>query len=66
PDHAAFRDADLRFLAEHAERAHGRLITTEKDWFRLSPEWRARVVSWPVKASFDDEAGFQRLLLGAL
>lgn len=66
PDHAAFRDADLSFLAEHAGRAHARLITTEKDWFRLSPEWRARVVSWPVKASFDDEAGFQALLLRAV
>ena len=66
PDHAAFRDGDLDFLAERAARAHARLITTEKDWFRLSPAWRERVVSWPVKASFDDEAGFQRLLLGAV
>ncbi len=66
PDHATFRDADLRFLADHATRAHARLVTTEKDWFRLPPEWRARVVSWPVKASFDDEGGFQSLLLRAV
>jgi len=66
PDHAAFREDDLRFLADRAERAHARLVTTEKDWFRLPPEWRARVLSWPVKASFEDEAAFQRLLLGAV
>ncbi|HRJ63467.1 MAG TPA: tetraacyldisaccharide 4'-kinase, partial [Brevundimonas sp.] len=66
PDHAAFREGDLAFLADRAERSHARLVTTEKDWFRLSPEWRARVLSWPVKATFEDEAGFQRLLLGAL
>ncbi|HEY0601231.1 tetraacyldisaccharide 4'-kinase [Brevundimonas sp.] len=66
PDHAAFRDADLRFLAERAGRAHARLVTTEKDWFRLPPEWRARVVSWPVKATFDDEGDFQALLLRAV
>ncbi|HYD26247.1 tetraacyldisaccharide 4'-kinase [Brevundimonas sp.] len=66
PDHAAFRDADLRFLADRAAGAHARLITTEKDWFRLPPEWRARVVSWPVKATFDDEGGFQALLLRAV
>jgi tetraacyldisaccharide 4'-kinase len=66
PDHAAFREGDLAFLASHAERHHARLVTTEKDWFRLPPEWRARVISWPVKATFEDEAGFQRLLLDAV
>jgi tetraacyldisaccharide 4'-kinase len=66
PDHAAFREGDLAFLADRAERSHARLVTTEKDWFRLSPEWRARVLSWPVKATFEDEAAFQRLLLSSL
>ena len=66
PDHAAFRETDLAFLASHAERNHARLVTTEKDWFRLPPEWRARVVSWPVKATFEDEAAFQALLLSSL
>lgn len=66
PDHAAFREGDLAFLADHAARQNARLVTTEKDWFRLPPEWRARVISWPVKATFEDEAAFQRLLLGAV
>ncbi|MFN3669243.1 MAG: tetraacyldisaccharide 4'-kinase [Brevundimonas sp.] len=66
PDHAAFREGDLAFLADRAERAHARLVTTEKDWFRLPSEWRARVIPWPVKATFEDEAAFQALLLTAV
>ena len=57
---------DLRFLADRADRYHARLVTTEKDWFRLTPEWRSRVLSWPVKATFEDEAAFQALLLTAV
>ncbi|NBB50751.1 tetraacyldisaccharide 4'-kinase [Rhizobium sp. CRIBSB] len=66
PDHAAFREEDLRFLAERADSYGARLITTEKDWARLPPQWRARVVSWPVKASFDEAAEFAALLQSAL
>ncbi|GAA0867663.1 tetraacyldisaccharide 4'-kinase [Brevundimonas basaltis] len=66
PDHAAFREQDLRFLADRADQFGAKLITTEKDWLRLPPEWRTRVVSWPVKAVFENEAGFQRLLLPRL
>ena len=66
PDHAAFAEADLRFLADRADQFGARLVTTEKDWFRLPPEWRARVTSWPVKATFEDETGFEALLLEAV
>ena len=66
PDHAAFRDQDLRFLADRADQFGARLITTEKDWSRLPPAWRARVISWPVKATFEDEAGFARMLTSTL
>ena len=38
------------------------LVTTEKDWVRLPPEWRARVTAWPVVARFEDEAAFAALL----
>ncbi|GAA0653300.1 tetraacyldisaccharide 4'-kinase [Brevundimonas lenta] len=64
PDHAAFREEDLRFLADRADQFGATLVTTEKDWSRLPPEWRARVTSWPVKATFEDEAGFLGLLRG--
>ncbi len=63
PDHADYRPEDLRFLAERAELHGAGLVTTEKDWVRLSPEWRIRVVSWPVVARFEDAAGFAAFLL---
>lgn len=62
PDHAAFREEDLRFLADRADQFGARLITTEKDWSRLPLVWRERVTAWPVRAVFDDEAGFLALL----
>ena len=66
PDHAAFREEDLRFLADRAEGYGARLITTEKDWSRLPPEWRARVTSWPVTAVFDDTPAFAARLASTL
>jgi tetraacyldisaccharide 4'-kinase len=65
PDHAPFREADLKFLAERAEALAAGLVTTEKDWARLSPEWRARVTAWPVRARFLDEAALDALLATA-
>lgn len=62
PDHAAYAEAELRALAERAEVFGAGLVTTEKDWVRLPPDWRARVTNWPVRARFDDETGFAALL----
>ncbi|CAN5275769.1 tetraacyldisaccharide 4'-kinase [soil metagenome] len=62
PDHAAYSDQDLAFLADRAATLGAGLVTTEKDWVRLPPAWRERVVSWPVVARFDEEAAFAGLL----
>jgi tetraacyldisaccharide 4'-kinase len=66
PDHAPYSAADMAFLAARAATLNAGLITTEKDWVRLSPEWRARVKAWPVTAKFDDEAALEALLDGVL
>ena len=66
PDHSAFQDRDFCFLEERAELFNARLITTEKDWSRLPPEWRERVISWPVKATFEDEDAFAATVVSAL
>ena len=63
PDHFAYDEATLTRLAERAGQFFGaRLITTEKDWVRLPPEWRARVTAWPVRARFDDPTALDALL----
>jgi len=62
PDHAGYAEDTLKALEAHA-RAHGAgLLTTEKDWARLPSQWRGKVVSWPVRAKFEDEAALDRLL----
>ena len=66
PDHAAYSEDTLKALEAHAQ-AHGAgLVTTEKDWVRLQPQWRAKVIAWPVRARFDDEAALDRLLAAAV
>lgn len=62
PDHAPYSDADLGFLATRAETLGAGLVTTEKDWVRLSPAWRARVTPWPVRARFADYDALDGLL----
>jgi tetraacyldisaccharide 4'-kinase len=64
PDHAALSDDTLNRLA--AKAGDARLITTEKDWIKLTPEWRARITPLPITARFDDEEGFKSALLTAL
>jgi len=61
-DHHPYNDDDLGFLAQLAEERGARLITTEKDAARLSPDWRARVAVLPVTAKFDEEAALDALL----
>jgi tetraacyldisaccharide 4'-kinase len=64
PDHAALSEETLNRMANAAGAA--RLVTTEKDWIKLSPAWRARITPLPITARFDDEAGFKNVLLTAL
>jgi len=66
PDHTAFDSGTLKMIAARAEAAGAGLVTTEKDWVRLPPDWRARVAAWPVRARFEDEAALDRVLAPAL
>lgn len=61
-DHEPVDEARLTALAAAAEARDATLITTEKDWVRLSPAWREKVAYLPITARFDDQAGFLRSL----
>ncbi len=58
PDHAALTDSDIDFLKQRAELFEAGLVTTEKDWIRLSDSQRENIKAWPVCANFDDENHF--------
>lgn len=62
PDHFAYDEPTLQRLADRAAQFTAGLVTTEKDWVRLPPAWRARVTAWPVRAAFDDDAALDALL----
>jgi tetraacyldisaccharide 4'-kinase len=62
PDHAGYSPGILKALQARAEAYGAGLLTTEKDWARLPPDWRAKVTAWPVLARFEDEAALDRLL----
>jgi tetraacyldisaccharide 4'-kinase len=62
PDHSGFSESTLKFLEDRAGIFGAGLVTTEKDWVRLPPAWRAKVKVWPVKAVFDDPQALDRLL----
>jgi tetraacyldisaccharide 4'-kinase len=62
PDHAPITASTLAFLERRATRLRAGLLTSEKDWARLDPAWRARVTAWPVRVTFDDDEAIARLL----
>jgi tetraacyldisaccharide 4'-kinase len=46
-----------------AEEARGALlVTTEKDWVRLTPAWRARIATLAVRVVWQDETRLLDLL----
>ncbi|MFV3127887.1 tetraacyldisaccharide 4'-kinase [Niveispirillum sp. KHB5.9] len=61
-DHHRFSEAELSALAEQAARDRAILVTTQKDAMRLTPIWRDRVMTLPVRLSWDDPAAVERLL----
>jgi len=62
PDHFAYDEATLGRIAARAAQFGAGLVTTEKDWVRLAPEWRARITPWPVRAVFESGAALDALL----
>jgi tetraacyldisaccharide 4'-kinase len=65
-DHQAYDEGTLKALERRAADDHAGLLTTEKDWARLSPAWRAKITAWPVAAVFEDEAGLDAVLAAAI
>jgi tetraacyldisaccharide 4'-kinase len=66
PDHHMYSEAELVRLHDEARLRDATLITTEKDWVRLSPVWRNRIRTLQVKIEWGDPAALDRLLAPVL
>ena len=62
PDHHPYRADEIARLRETATRAGARLVTTAKDWVRLTPDLRADIEVLEVEIRWRDAAMTQRLL----
>lgn len=71
-DHHRFTEKEAKALLEEADHKGAMLVTTEKDWARLSDEESAvselkhRSRPFPIVVTFDDEDAAEALLMRAL
>ncbi len=55
-DHHNYSETELQALASRfGGRAQALLVTTEKDWYRLTPAWRRRVVSLRIRMDLSQD-----------
>jgi len=64
PDHHLYTHGDMEKLWERAQKINAPIITTEKDWIRLSETWRERVSYLKISVSLGDN--FKKALFNAL
>jgi tetraacyldisaccharide 4'-kinase len=62
PDHHPYSAAEIASLKASALAAAALLVTTEKDYARLTPAERDGISTLPVRAAFDDEDTLTTLL----
>lgn len=62
PDHYAYTEKDLNELQNLATSLHATLVTTRKDWVRLSPSWQKYVQVLDIEIQFEDTAALLDLL----
>jgi tetraacyldisaccharide 4'-kinase len=65
-DHHPFTEAEINGLRREAERVGARLVTTAKDWVRLTPSMRDRVLVLEVEIDWRDRASLAQLLSAVL
>jgi tetraacyldisaccharide 4'-kinase len=62
PDHHRYQETELDQLARAAASQGATLITTEKDFVRLDPRWRARVTALRVEVLWEDRPAVLALI----
>jgi len=64
PDHHVFTREELDNILDQADQSGVGIITTEKDWIRLSDNWRNKISYLKIKVNLDDR--FKRTLMNFL
>ncbi len=62
PDHHAFTPSDLSYLMKLSSEREASLVTTDKDFVRLPPDVKPKVLRASVEAKFEDETALTALL----
>lgn len=65
-DHHVYTPLDLQRLRDEARQVQAKLITTEKDYMRLTPEQREGIEVLPVALTFDEPDWVERFLRAKL
>ena len=61
-DHHVYSEREIEGLKRTAHASDAMLVTTEKDWVRLTPAQRSSVIFVAIQAVFDDAVALNRLL----
>ena len=59
PDHYQYTEKELDYLIELEKKYTAKLITTEKDSFRINPFFRKKFIVVPIEVKFQDEKNFK-------
>jgi len=59
PDHYQYTKKELDYLIELEKKYAAKLITTEKDSFRINPFFRKKFIVVPIETKFQDEKNFK-------
>ena len=59
PDHYQYTERELDYLIELEKKYTAKLITTEKDSFRVNPFLRKKLIVVPIEVKFQDEKKFK-------
>lgn len=54
PDHHVYTHGQINTMYQRAQKAGARLVTTEKDWIRLSKSWKEKIDYIKISVSPDD------------
>ena len=62
PDHYDYKESDLQKLKDLAKKNNCKLLTTEKDYFRIKKTFRKDISFLKVELSVDQEKQFYKYL----